>query len=201
MLHTMLVLMHLVGVLALGVAIAGMLEADAHARRANRLAPLRDALRREAMLKQRVVAPAVLVLLATGVALTATYYGGWDALRQPWLAAMVLLFTLEGLRANTLGRSWSARLERLAAQGERHAQVPPEITDLLEARMARFSRALESSVYLLIVALGVGRPQAWATVVIGMIVVVLVAGLWSYRGEPSPASVLSSASVDGDGSD
>lgn len=76
MLLKLLVLVHLVGVTVIGVCVVGCLISDALARHADRIGALRDALSRGTQLQRGAVASTVLVLLASGIALTAMFYGG-----------------------------------------------------------------------------------------------------------------------------
>ncbi len=199
--HGTLVLAHLVGALMLGAAIVGCAVSDARARTAATLAQLCDALRTEELFQRRLLRPGVVVLLASGAALVALVYGGWGWLGVPWLAAMVLLFVIEGLRANTLNRRHAVRLRQLAVQAGSQGRITPELDRARSERRAAFDRFLELAAFLLMLALGVLRPQTWVAIGAGAVVGVLAAALATYVVSPgvSAPSRLSSASVDGDG--
>src|SRR5690606_7041906 len=127
---------------------------------------LGEALAMAAWWQQRVLLPATILLLASGIGLVVSYYG-WAFVSAPWLAAMVLLFVLEGLRANTLSRLHAMRLAGLAAQAHEQGRFPPETERVRLDRVAAFSRWLELTVFLLAVALGLFRPTAWSTIAAG----------------------------------
>ena len=199
--HSTLVLAHLLGALMLGVAIAAGVVTDARARRAPTVAQLADALRRETLFQQRLLLPGIVLLLVSGVALVVVYYGGWSFLGLPWLAAMVLLYALEGLRANTLSRRHAVRLRQLAARAVALGRLTPELDRARRDRQAIFARLLELAAFLLMLALGIFRPQSWATIGAGVLAGLLAAAVATYvvgPGMPAP-SRLSRASVDGDG--
>jgi len=199
--HSTLVLAHLLGALMLGVAIAAGVVTDARARRAPTVAQLADALRRETLFQQRLLLPGIVLLLVSGVALVVVYYGGWSFLGLPWLAAMVLLYALEGLRANTLSRRHAVRLRQLAAGAVALGRITPELDRARSDRQAIFARLLELAAFLLMLALGIFRPQSWATIGAGVLAGLLAAAVATYvvgPGIPAP-SRLSRASVDGDG--
>ena len=199
--HSTLVLAHLLGALMLGVAIAAGVVTDARARRAPTVAQLADALRRETLFQQRLLLPGIVLLLVSGVALVVVYYGGWSFLGLPWLAAMVLLYALEGLRANTLSRRHAVRLRQLAARVVALGRLTPELDRARSDRQAIFARLLELAAFLLMLALGIFRPQSWATIGAGVLAGLLAAAVATYvvgPGIPAP-SRLSRASVDGDG--
>ena len=202
MMHSTLVLAHLIGALMLGTAIVGCVLTDERARGAATLAQLSDALRTEELFQQRLLRPGVSLLLASGAALVALVYGGWGWLGLPWLAAMVLLFVIEGLRANTLNRRHAVRLRQLAAQAGSQGRITPELDRARSGRCAVFARFLELAAFLLMLALGVLRPQTWSGICAGAAVVVLAAALATYVVSPggSAPSRLSRASVDGEGS-
>lgn len=201
MMHATLVMAHLLGALMLGVAIAAGMLTDARARRAPTPAQLADALRTETLVQQRLLLPGILVLLASGVALIAVYWGGWAFVHLPWLAAMVLLFVVEGLRANTLSRRHAVQLRRLADEAAALGRITPELDRARSDRHAVFARGFELAAFVGMLTLGVFRPHSWSPILAGALVGVLATALAAYVVNPgiSATSRLSSASVDGDG--
>ncbi len=202
MLHPTLLLVHVFGALALGTGIVGGLHADECARRALTPGQLDRALERAQRWQRRVLIPGTAALLVSGIGLVVTYYG-WAFLALPWLAAMVLLYVVEAVRANTLTRRRHAvRLAELARQARVRGRFPPELEHVRRDRAAAFLRWLELTVFLLVVALGLYRPMAWSTIAVGAAVALLAAAVPAiYVARPVLAAVssFSSASVDGDG--
>jgi membrane protein implicated in regulation of membrane protease activity len=201
MMHRMLLLAHLIGALMLGAAIVGCILTDARARGAPTIARFADALQTEDLFQQRLLLPGVILLLASGVALVAAVDGGWGLLGAPWLAAMVLLFVIEGLRANTTSRRHAVRLRQLAAQAGIQGRITPELDRARGDRRAVFARFLELAAFLLMLLLGVLRLQSWLAIGACAAAGVLAATLATYVVSPgvSAPSRLSRASVDGDG--
>ena len=202
MTHAALVVSHAAGALLLGAGIVGSLVAAERARRMRTLKQLDDALRVGALFEQRVLAPGVVLLLVSGSWLVVSYYGGWRFVDVPWLAGMVLLFAFESARGATLKRGHVIRLARLVEDARARGRFVPELDRVRNDPVAAFGRFLEATVFVLLVALGVFRPQSWTMFWGGTVLAVSVAAmLTSYVGRPgSPdASLLSSASVDGDG--
>ncbi len=202
MMHAALVVSHVAGALLLGAGIGGSLLAAERARRVRTLERLDDALRVGALFERRVLAPGVVLLLVSGAWLVVTYYGGWRFVDVPWLAGMVLLFAIESARGATLKRAHATRLARLVEDARDRGRFVPELDRARNDAAATFGRFLEATVYVLLVALGTFRPQSWAMFWVGAVVAVFAAAAaTSYVGRPraSVASLLSSASVDGDG--
>ena len=201
MMHATLVMAHLLGALMLGAAIAACLVTDARARRAPTPAQLADALRTATLVQQRLLLPGILALGVSGVALVALYWGLAGVLGLPWLAAMVLLFVIEGLRANTLGRRHALRLRQLTDQALALGRITPELDRARGDRRAIFARWLELAALVLMLALGLLRPRELAPIVAGAVGAVLAAAIAAYVVSPGSAtpSRRSSASVDAEG--
>jgi len=202
MTHAALVVSHLAGALLLGAGIAGSLFAAERARRVRTLEQLDGALRVGALFERRVLAPGVVLLLVSGAWLVVAYYGGWRFVDVPWLAGMVLLFVIECARGATMKRAHMTRLARLVEDARVRGRFVPELDRVRNDAAAAFGRFLEATVFALLLALGVFRPQSWTMFWGGGVLAVFAAAvLTSYVGRPpaSLASLLSSASVDGDG--
>lgn len=201
MLYSALLLVHVAGALALGAGIVGGLHADECARRALTPGQLAGALERGARWHRRVLVPGTMALLASGIGLIVTYYG-WAFVGLPWLAAMVVLYVVEAVRANTLTRRYAVRLAELARQARARGRLPAELDSVRRDRAMAFLRWLELTVFVLVVALGLYRPMEWSTIAAGVVAALLAAAVpASYVARPELAAVssFSSASVDGDG--
>lgn len=201
MLYSALLVVHVAGALALGAGIVGGLHAEECARRAPTPGRLDRALEGAARWQRRMLIPGTMALLASGIGLIVAYYG-WAFVALPWLAAMVLLYVVEAVRANTLTRRHAVRLAELARQARTRGRFPPELERVRRDRAAAFLRWLELTVFVLVVALGLYRPMQWSTIAVGAAVALLAAAapaLYVARPELAAVSSFSSASVDGDG--
>ena len=199
--HDALVFAHLIGVVLLGGAIFDALFGDHRVRRARSIEQLDDALRGIERSGQWLLAPGVVLLLASGAWLVAREYGGWHFVEVPWLAGMVLLYALESARGATLTRRHATRLRRAVDEAPARARVPAEVDRLRRDPAAILGRFLEATLFVLIVALGVFRPQSWAMFWVGAVAALVAAALAAYvvtSGAPATSSS-SRASVDGDG--
>jgi hypothetical protein len=89
---------------------------------------------------------------------------------------MVLLFAFEFIEGNTITRLYFVRLRRLTREAVGKGGVTPE---LLEARehelLATFTHFLDLPLLLVIVSLGVIRPDTWTQAIVGVGVSVLLA--------------------------
>ncbi len=202
MMHAALVVSHVAGALLLGAGISGSLFAAERARRVRTLEQVDEALRLGARFEQLLLLPGVVLLLASGSSLVVSYYGGRHFVDVPWLAGMVLLFAIESVRGATLKRGHAARLARLVGDARARGRFVPELDRVRNDAGAAFGRFLEATLFVLLVALGVFRPQTWTMFWVGAGLAGFAAAvLASYVGTPraSLASFPSSASVDGEG--
>lgn len=194
--HQVLLAAHLLGAAALGAAIVALWWNDRRVARAGDCGTLADAGRRAQAIVQRLLLPGVLLLASSGVWLVMRYYGGWNFVRLPWLAAMAALFVFQSVWANTVTRRHGQRLGRLLAGRCATDRLTPELEQARRAPLARFGQPLEPLLFALIVAFGLVRPMDWATVAAGVAAAVLLA---AYAARPSASSSLSSASVEAEG--
>lgn len=199
--HALLLTAHGLGAGLLGIALAGLWLADERARRAREAGALAREMRRAALIEQRLLAPGVLLLGASGAWLVARYYGGWDFVRIPWLAGMIALFVFQAAWANTVARARDARLKRLLERARETDLVTPAMQRVRAAPLATFGHHLEPPVFALVVALGVWRPMDWSLFAAGSVAAAAIAAAaTAYAGRTAlPESSFSSASVDADG--
>jgi Predicted integral membrane protein (DUF2269) len=127
-----------------------------------------------------LVVPGAVLLLASGIWLIVSYYGGWGFLNVPWLAGMVLLFALEFIEGNTITRLYFMRLRRLARVAVTEGEVTPELARARAEQLASFTHFLDIPILLVIVSLGALRPSDWTQLVIGTVIAVAVASLLNY---------------------
>jgi hypothetical protein len=127
-----------------------------------------------------LVVPGALLLLASGVWLIISYYGGWDFLNVPWLVGMVVLFALEFIEGNTITRLYFMRLRRLARAALAEERVTPELALARAEQLASFTHFLDIPILLVIVSLGALRPSDWTQFVIGVVIAVAAASVLNY---------------------
>lgn len=199
--HALLTAAHALGALVLGIALAGSWLAGQRLRRAKTAGAVARAAARKNALERALLLPGVVLLGASGAWLVVSHYGGWNFVRVPWLAGMVALFVFQSVWANTAGRAYGVRLNRLLA-GKREADpLSPELRRALAEPLATFGHHLELPLFALIVALGVLRPMQWSLFATGCAVAtgVALAATAYGGGTRRPASSFSSASVDAEG--
>lgn len=200
--YAILISAHALAALVMGVAVVGVFVSNERARRTWQVDRFRQLSRRAARLEQRLLVPAVMVLLVSGTWLVVSYYAQWSALQLPWLVGMAALFVCQSIWANTVTHRHAARLDRLAS--ELPGAIGPTLAQARVAPVPTFGHFAEPLVYLLIVALGAFKPMAWTPVFAGIAGVMLIAtALTAHARRPAryalAPSSLSSASVDGEG--
>lgn len=199
--YALLTAAHGLGALLLGVSLVGTWRAGERVRRAKTAGAVARATARKDALVGRLLLPGVLLLGASGAWLVASYYGGWNFVRVPWLAGMVSLFLFQSAWANTVGRAYAMRLGRLLAGTREADPLSPELRRALAEPVATFGHHLELPLFALIVTLGVLRPMQWSLFATGVAVAAgaALAATAYGGGARRPASSFSSASVDAEG--
>ena len=176
MTYEILRLLHIIGLSLIAGGLIGVFISDLRSRQLVELAPFAEAIRNIAIFYDGVVVPGALLLLFSGTWLIVEFHGGWDFLETPWLVGMVLLFAFEFIEGNTITRLYFVRLRRLTREAVGKGGVTPE---LLEARehelLPTFTHFLDLPLLLVIVSLGVIRPDTWTQAIVGIGVSVLLA--------------------------
>ena len=176
MTYEILRLLHIIGLSLIAGGLIGVFISDLRSRQLVELAPFAAALRTIAIFYDGVVVPGALLLLFSGTWLIVEFHGGWDFLETPWLVGMVLLFAFEFIEGNTITRLYFVRLRRLTREAVGKGGVT---TELLEARehelLPTFTHFLDLPLLLVIVSLGVIRPDTWTQAIVGIGVSVLLA--------------------------
>ena len=156
----------------------GVFVSDLRSRQLVELAPFAESVRNIAVFYDGVVVPGALLLLFSGTWLIIEFHGGWDFLRTPWLAGMVLLFTFEAIEGNTVTRRYFTRLQRLTREAvERGAVTPALLAARERERLSTFTHFLDIPLLLVIVSLGVFRPETWTQAFVGVGISLLVAAI------------------------
>ena len=163
---------HVVGAILMGAGLIGVFLADLRSRQLERLALFAEAIRSIAVFYDGLVVPGALLLLGSGVWIIVAY--GFDVLDTPWLAGMVGLFALEFVEGNTVTRRYFTRMRRLSREAVRRGQVTRELVAARAEHLPTFTHFLDLPVYLLIVSLGVVKPDDWTQFIVGGIAAVAV---------------------------
>lgn len=171
--HEVLKTAHIVGVVVLGLGLAAVWVMDLIGRRARSLDEIATAARRVALAYDAVVVPGALLMMASGGWMIAIFYGS-AFLDIPWLAGMVILFSLEFLEGNTITRLFFLRLRWVTAEAAasgRHSWPPEARGSLLPS----FTHFLDMPVFALVVYLGVLKPTDWSKPILGFELAIIAA--------------------------
>lgn len=176
MTYEILKLLHIIGLSLIGGGLIGVFISDLRSRQLTDLAPFAETIRNIAVFYDGVVVPGALLLLISGTWLIVEFYGGWEFLQMPWLAGMVLLFGLEFIEGNTVTRLYFMRLRRLTRDAVEKGGVTPELFEAREHELVpTFTHFLDIPLLLVIISLGVVRPDTWFQAVVGAGISLLVA--------------------------
>jgi len=169
-------LIHILGLSLISGGLIGVFVADLRSRQLSDLHVFAEAVRNIAVFYDGVVVPGALLLLFSGTWLIVEYHGGWEFVRTPWLAGMVFLFAFEFIEGNTVTRLYFMRLRRLAREAIEKGQVTPAQTDARQKeRVPTFTHFLDIPLLLVIVSLGVLKPETWTQAVVGIGIALAVA--------------------------
>lgn len=176
MTYEILRLLHFIGLSLIAGGLIGVFVSDLRSRQLVELVPFAEAIRSIAVFYDGVVVPGALLLLVSGTWLIIEFHGGWNFLETPWLLGMVLLFAFEFIEGNTVTRLYFMRLRRLTREAVAKGQVTPELLEAREhERLPTFTHFLDLPLLLVIVSLGVVRPDTWTQAVVGIGVSILLA--------------------------
>jgi uncharacterized membrane protein len=174
MLYTLLRFAHIVGLMLIAAGLIGVFLADFRTRQAQSLPAFAEAVRNIGIFYDGLVVPGALLLLGSGTWLIAEFYG-WGFVVEPWLAGMVLLFAFEFIEGNTVTRAYFIRLRRLTADALRNGQFTPELDRARGEKVPSFTHFLDLPMVMLIVSLGVFRPDTWMLFIVGALAALAVA--------------------------
>ncbi|CCG40495.1 conserved membrane hypothetical protein [Magnetospirillum molischianum DSM 120] len=162
----------MVGAMVLGLGLFAVWVFDLVGRRAASLDTIAAAAKRVALLYDAVVVPGALLIMASGGWTIVTIHGS-SFLEIPWLAGMVILFSLEFVEGNTITRLFFLRLRRTtaAAAADPHGQMP----DVQRSFLPSFTHFLDIPVFVLIMSLGIFKPTEWSVLILGCVLAVAVA--------------------------
>jgi uncharacterized membrane protein len=176
MTYELLKFAHLVGLALISGGLIGVWMFDLRSRKLADLALFAEAVRNIAVFYDGVVVPGALLLLASGSWLIVSFFGGWDFVKIPWLAGMVLLFTFEFIEGNTITRLYFMRIRRLSKEALERGYATPELEKARNAELLpTYTHFLDIPLLMVIVALGAIRPDTWTQFNVGVIVSLLIA--------------------------
>lgn len=175
MTYALLRLAHIVGLMLIAAGLIGVFVSDIRSRQARSLVVFAEAVRSVAVFYDGLVVPGALLLLGSGTWLIVAVHGGWEALGQPWLAGMIALFAFEFVEGNTVTRLYFMRLRRLSREALQRGSFTPELAAARGATTPTFTHFLDLPILMLIVALGVLRPDDWTLFLAGAAAALAVA--------------------------
>jgi uncharacterized membrane protein len=177
MTYVLLKFAHVLGAVLIGGGLISVWLSDLRSRQLRELPQFSEAVRNIAVFYDGVVVPGALLLLISGAWLIVEFYGGWDFLRIPWLAGMVVLFAFEFIEGNTVTRLYFMRLRRLTKEALKSGGFTPELQRARAENIPSFTHFLDLPMLFLIVALGVIRPDTWTLFFTGAAAAILIAAV------------------------
>lgn len=173
--YALLRFVHILGAILIGGGLISVWMADLRSRQLHELKPFSEAVRNIAVSYDGLVVPGAVLLLASGAWSIVRFYGGWDFVKVPWLAAMVALFALEFVEGNTITRLYFMRLNKLTRKALEHGRMTPELEQARGELVPTFTHFLDLPILFLIVALGATRPNDWTLFLVGSAVAIVLA--------------------------
>lgn len=158
---------HTVGLMLISAGLIGVFIADIRSRQARSLEIFAEAVRSIALFYDGLVVPGAVLLAASGLWLIAGWHGWGAVVDQPWLLGMIGLFLFEFVEGNTVTRLYFLRLRRETARALAAGGPTPTLTQAAGGGLATFTHFLDLPLLLVIVMLGVLRPDDWFAFVIG----------------------------------
>jgi uncharacterized membrane protein len=177
--YSLLKYFHILGAVLMGAGLIGVWLTDLRSRQHRDLIRFSEAVRYIAVFYDGVVVPGAIVLLVSGTWVTARYYGGWDFIKVPWLAGMIILFAFEFIEGNTITRLYFMKLRRLTKAALEKGEVTPELERERAKLIPSFTHYLDLPMLFLIIALGTLKPTTWEVFLYGTAVSVLVATVFT----------------------
>ena len=172
---------HLLGLTLMAAGLIGVFVCDMRSRQLRDLGQFGQMVALIAVFYDGLVVPGAILLLASGSWLIFSYQGGWAFLETPWLLGMMGLFAFEFVEGNTVTRLYFMRLRRLTRTALAAGDWTPELVGARGEGLASFTHFLDIPIVLVIIALGVFRPDDWSTFLVGTVLALAVATCrWQY---------------------
>ena len=168
---------HVLGAILIGGGLIAVWFSDLRSRQVRELPRFAEAVRNIAVFYDGVVVPGAILLLISGSWLIVEFFDGWNFIKVPWLAGMVVLFALELIEGNTITRLYFMRLRRLTNEAQKVGGFTPELERARAESVATFTHFLDLPILFLIVALGSMRPDTWLLFTVGTVVALTIAAV------------------------
>lgn len=175
MTYTLLKFAHVLGAVLIGGGLIGVWLSDLRSRQSRDPGLFAEATRNIAVFYDGVVVPGALILLFSGTWTTVGFYGGWNFLNIPWLAGMIALFAFEFIEGNTVTRLYFMRLRRISREALSAGRSTPELEKERGKLVPTFTHFLDLPMLVLLIALGVIKPDTWSLFIIGSIIAIGIA--------------------------
>ena len=175
MTYDLLKLAHIIGSVLIGPGVIGAWLSDLRSRQSRELVRFSESVRNIAVFYDGVVIPGAILLLISGTWMIVNFYGGWNFIFTPWLAGMVFLFAFEFIEGNTITRLYFLRLRRLTQEALLVGAFTPELNKARAENVPTFTHFLDLPMLLLIITLGVLKPNTWSTFFIGSLMAITIA--------------------------
>jgi len=166
---------HIIGLTLMGAGLIGVFVCDMRSRQTSDLKLFGQLVFLIAMFYDGVVVPGALLLLASGTWLIVEYYDGWAFLETPWLVGMVGLFIFEFIEGNTVTRLFFVRMKRLSKEAMETGDWTEKLIKARGEQLASFTHFLDIPILLVIISLGVLRPEDWTHFLIGSALAIAIA--------------------------
>ncbi|MBK1672193.1 hypothetical protein CKO35_02535 [Ectothiorhodospira shaposhnikovii] len=177
--YILLKLLHLLGAVVMASGLIGVWLADVRSKQVNDVAAFAEAARFIRVFYDGLTVPGALLLLISGSALIALYYGS-SFFKHPWLVGMVILFLFEFIEGNTVTRLAFIKINREAKKSLLIGQLTPELIQLRKRNLPNFTHYLDLPLVLVIIMLGVLRPYTWDLFIAGTIISFFIAGTLTF---------------------
>lgn len=179
MTYSLLKLLHILGAVLMSSGLIGVWLAELRSRQVTDLASYAESIRYTRVFYDALTLPGALLILASGGAMVALFYGG-NLLQLPWLMGMILLFLFEFIEGNTVTRLSFRKLSKLTDEAIDQGQFTPQLLEQQQKSLPAFTHFLDLPLVTLLIMLGVLRPQTWDLFIAGTLTAMFVAGSLTY---------------------
>jgi len=157
--YSLLKYFHILGTVLMGAGLIGVWLTDLQSRQHRDLIRFSEAGRYIAVFYDGVVVPGAIILLVSGTWFTVEFYGGWEFIKVPWLAGMIILFAFEFIEGNTITRLYFMKLRRITKDALDKGEVTAELEKERAKLIPTFTHYLDLPMLFVIIALGALKPN------------------------------------------
>lgn len=177
--YSLLKYFHILGAVLMGAGLIGVWLTDLRSRQHRDLIRFSEAVRYIAVFYDGVVVPGAIILLISGTWFIVEFYGGWEFIKVPWLAGMIILFTFEFIEGNTITRLYFMKLRWITMNAIDKGEVTEELEEERAKTIPTFTHYLDLPMLFLIIALGTLKPTTWTVFLYGTAISILVAATFT----------------------